>query len=556
MKIDIEDWINSNLLKVEFYSDGFLKLEDVDKVFYVLPYREKLFNDELYLKLTEEEIDDLDSFEDHTKLNIVFQFGDLFFYTPSKKKKDEFNELKYVIEQLNDFLYIGKSDTIMSQEVVLGLHSEYEILNSALNFTNAIKKAKFLGVKKLAICDKNTLGGTLGFQLQCNKMGIKPIIGETVTVAYDYDPNKKIQITHELKLYCTSEQGWFNLLTINKTINVDHKGIFIPEYRLLELSEGLVCVFDYSNSVLRDVKDEKEYNRIIKLYKKSFHSVYYQLSTVEYSSDTYDLACLNGFKNYLQYSDKLPFVQIDDVYYLEKNQSDCKVAVNNISKKVYQHSHEQYFKSLQEIRAKLEPLFSEKHVDFVEFFSKANYNCKVISEACDFEIPTEGAKLPKFEMDGIILETEEGNELLRMLFEDGFQKKVVGVVEDDKIKTYRDRIEREFQVIVKGNLSDYFLILWDAVNFAKESNVMIGIGRGSVGGSLLAYLIGIIRIDPIKYDLLFERFLNETRITPEKFFILKMVNGQEMKFKEGQKVNTENGEKLVEYLIEGDKVIL
>lgn len=562
MEITVEDWIKENSLKVEFKVEKFLKLENVEKIFYVLPYREKLFNEDLFFNLTDEELEEIEEVDESEKsqLNFLFQFGDFFYYCPLKAKKNEYNEGRYVIE-LNDFLYLGHEDSLpgWSYETALGIHSEYEILNSALNYANAVKKAKFLGIKSLGICDRNTLGGVLGFQMQCKKSGIRPVIGETVTVAYKYDKEKKNQIVHEVKLYCTCEASWFNLLTINKIINVEYNGEFIPEERMLELAGGLVCIFDYSNSVLRDERDDKTYRKIINTYSKKFLSIYYQFSTVEYSSDTYDKACLTGFKHFLDnyYNPvSFSFVYIDDTYYLEKKHSDCKLAVNNISKKAYQHSFEQHFKTYKDIRTKIEPYFEGGKHDINTFLSEALGKSDELAKICDFEIPMEGAKLPKFEMDGEMLSSEESVEFLRIICEEGFEEKIKPKIKNKKLlKEYRKRYEKEFEVISTAGFSDYFLILWDTVNYAVNKGVMVGTGRGSVGGSLLAYLIGITRIDPIKYDLLFERFLNEARISPELYVIAKLSDGTERRYKPEQKLITERGEIKAEEIDFDDTII-
>lgn len=530
----LQKWIDKNNLDVEFLSENLLSVRGLDYVFLVLEYKEELFDEDCFLLLSKQEYKFADKYEHPEKLNFLFEFGEQWYYCPRKVKVSDDGEDKYLI-QLNDFLYLGKSKE-KSLSTYLGIHSEYELLNSALNIKNCIKKANFLNVANLAICDKNTLAGTLNFQLECKKNGIRPLIGETFSVAYGYSKDKESQQTYDLKLFSVNEKGWFNLLTLNKILNVDFKGSFITEEKILEYSQGLICVFDYSNSILKELRDVSKYSSIVKKYQNHFLKVYYQFSSVEYSSDAFDLSCLNGFKYFLEnfYYEQFPFLLIEDTYYLEPEQQECKISVNEIAKKVYQHSYEQYFKSFTQTIEKVSPLFQNSSISSEDFKQLCELHIQEFVDFIDFEISLEGSKLPKYEIEGKMLIEEESIELLRILCEEGFEKKVIqNFQEQSKIKEYRERLEREFKVITEAGFSDYFLIQWDTINFAIENNIMIGTGRGSIGGSLLAYLIGITRTDPIKYDLLFERFLNEARVKKQYKYVIKTIDGTE-EIKDGQ----------------------
>lgn len=535
MELRIEDWIVDNNLPVEHWEDNILRLKDVEKVFFVLSYKPVLFDEDSFLILSHEEYDIADKVEDKKTFNFLFQFGAKWYYCPWKTSPSEDGEDRYKIA-LNEFLYLGEAEVSKKYDTFLGIHTEYEILNSALNIKTAIKKAKFLGASSLGMCDKGTLGGSLAFQLECKKNGLKPIIGQTMTIAYDYSEDKDNQLIHDIKLICLNEEGWFNLLNMNKKISTDYEGKFLPESYLLNHAAGLICIFDYSNSVLKGVTDEKKYEKIIKRYGKNFESIHYQFSSVEYSSDSFDLACLNSFKFYFNNfrGDDFSTILIEDAYYLEPNQSDCKDSVNAISKKAYQHSFEQHFKNLDETENKIDPYFADQEITARQFISEANEVANNIAKDYSFEIPLDGAKLPRFEDEGEMVPEEESKGLLRLLCEEGFDEKIrTKVSNPEKLKEYRDRLEKEYDVIAGAGFADYFLILWDTVNFAISNDVMIGTGRGSVGGSLLAYLIGITRIDPIKYDLLFERFLNEARFKKQYKHIIKS-GGDTVEIKDGE----------------------
>lgn len=555
MEVKIEDWIKQHNLNLSWYENKILQLKNrEDELFIVLDYKKTLFDSDLFLNLSDEEYEIADSTEEKSNTKFLFQFGLDWYWCPLKTAKSEDGELKYKVE-LNDFKYLGKSTHPNSTNSYLGIHSEYELLNSALNYKSAIKKAKFLKIENLGICDENTLGGVLGFQMECKKNGIKPIIGETINVGVKKTTEDIFStITKKVKLFCVNEKGWFNLLNINNKMNTEYKGNHIPIEFLLEHGEGLICVINYSSSVFSGLRDKKEYETILKSYKKSFEHVFFQFSSAEYSSDTHDLECLESFKFYLKnfYSEDLPFCLIEDTFYLEPYEYECKLSVNEISKKVGLFSKNEWFKTSDETKNTIKEFFQESDWDVNDFIKKAEQGTEKIANLCQFEIPMDGAKLPKFEVNGELIDSEESKEILRMICEEGFEQKVLGVFEDKKqIKIYRDRLEKEYDVIAGAGFADYFLILWDTVNFANEKGYMIGTGRGSVGGSLLAYLIGITRIDPIKYDLLFERFLNEARFKKQYKYVVDTgvkkievkdgdtlkIHDLELKYEELDKVN-------------------
>lgn len=528
----LENWIKENNIEVEVVSDELLKIDDA--TFFILPFKEKLFNKELFFILEEEEIEFLTALkEEFSNLNILYQFSDKWFYSPLKVGKDKFNEVQLKFE-LKPFLYLGKSTKKITFPFV-GIHSEYELLNVVHNYTNALKKLKFLGAERVGLCDYNTLAAIIGFQLKCRELNLKPIFGETVGVAYDYSKEKQNQIIHKVKLYVLNETGWFNLLKINRKINTEYNNLFIPEEEFLLLSEGLICVFDYSDSVLFGLTAIDEYSNIVSKYKERFgDNLFYQFSSVRYVDEEYDLKCLKSFKFHFEnFKDTVPFLLIDDCYYLEKAHSECKTIVNKIAQTVHQPSDYQYIKNEEQLYLELEDIFVNTNLH--DFLNELKQNNITTFEQCNYVLPLNENKIPVFDVEGEFLSEEESVAFLRMLCEEGFADRVVGKFEEEQVQIYRERFEKEFAVIEKSGFSDYFLILYDIIKFAKDDGQLVGPGRGSVGGSLLAYLLYITDIDPIKHDLMFERFLNEARITPDIYIELTLKDGKKLKFKEGDK---------------------
>ena len=547
-------WCEYHMLDITKLDEGFFKINGDDKLWWVLPNREKVFDANKNFILTPDEYVILDANKD--ALNIVFIFGGSWYFCPIKCVVDENNEEAYQAN-LIDFMYIGKCKIQNRLNKCLGIHTQYEILNSALNFKTAIKKAKFLGINHIGLCDKNTLAATLSFQTECKKNGVNFSIGTSINVVSNYNENSTTQEKYIVKLFMCDEEGWFNMLAINNTANSIYDGFVTEEY-LLSHSNGLVCIFDYSEGVLKDLRDDKKYKNIIKKYKSSFKEVYYQFSSVMYVSNQYDSSCLEGFKHYLKnYVNELGYIYIDDVYFLEKYQSDCKLAVNEIAKTPQQYSENQYMKHYEEVCAEIQNLF-ETNDKFEQFVSIGYDNLNHVCEITNCEINSQGAKLPKYEIDGIELDEHESIDMLRMLCEQGFEEKILPIVKNDgELKSYRQRLEREFKIITEAGFADYFLIQWDAINSVIENGHMIGNGRGSVAGALMAMILGItaVTVDPIKNELLFERFLNEARVQPDIKIVVTFDNGDKFEFKENEIVETKNGAKKAKELVGGDCVI-
>lgn len=443
---------------------------------------------------------------------LVFEFGQRFYYNKLVPWKDEWNNIKYQAD-FNDFKLIGECiDPFIEQPFVhLGVHTEYDLLNGSHASTDWLKKTKFLGQKALAICDLNTLAGTLAHQLACKKADIKSILGMTVSIAHSYDPEVKIQSLYEMKLYVKDFTGWQNLLQINKAINVDYMG-FVPEEVLLQHSKGLIAVISKESLFNKISQDVDRCTVFLYNYMAHFDSVYYQIDTVEFYDDNADLNYLSSLKTYLnEYRQYVKPVLINDSYYIEQEMFQLKEWLNQLAGKTSDYSENQHYKTLGESFQQLLPLFPNAEY-FDELFNEMVANTVVIADQCNFEIETGKHKLPRYEWS----KDQTNEELFFELIEKGIQLKLSNKEDIDR---YMERIAIECEVIVGAGFIDYFLILWDIVDWAKtkaKPTISVGTGRGSVGGSLIAYLLDIITVDPVANDLLFERFLNAARISGER----------------------------------------
>jgi len=463
---------------------------------------------EYYFKMTDEEKDFVEE-EDEVRF-LLFRWGSRFYYSStSKTGKDQINDVIYLPE-FNEFLSLGEYEPEVPIPFVnLGVHTGYELLNGSGEPKDWVKKAKYFKHPSLAICDKDTLAGTLAFQLECGSE-VKSIMGATYSVAYDYDPEADFQNIFEIKVYAKNEKGWRNLLRINTEVNVNFNG-FIPEEILLQYNEGIICVIPRDSYFNRIINKSKLFLERIEIYQEIYgkENLYYQIDLNELEDEVIDMENLNNIKTYMKKFYKvLKPIYIGDCYYSEKVNSGVKKLLNDISRKSQPVSSQQYYKDSQTIINENLPLFGDE--DKLDIFIESLTNTVEVAEACDFLIDVGNHKLPKFEHEDTI-------GLYYQKIEEGFTEKVLNKFEDEKtINEYVERIQEENDVIVGAGFVDYFMILWDIVDWSKKNDILVGPGRGSAGGSLVAYLLGVTEIDPIEYDLLFERFMNKTRVSGER----------------------------------------
>lgn len=376
----------------------------------------------------------------------------------------------------------------------LGIHSKYEICSGSRSFEDYIEKAKFYGIDTLAISDQNTLGGTLAFQTACQKADINFILGETVTV-------KRKDEFYPLKLYVKNKAGWQNLLRINKAIRVDNDH-FIDEPELLDRANGLILVIPVDAA---PYVNKAYYYK----FKNHFKDIYFQLDTTEWVSNERD-------KNYLLNMERLlkelyppcPPVLIHDSYYLDKEDGHIKKKLNDIGKVESYTSHDQYFKNHKELLLSLSKLFKEGDDRLHQLWDESVSGALEIAEKCKFEIETRKLHLPKYKL------TKEEQEkygdsynMFNSLIQDGLKR--IGREND---KEYLDRVEYEKSVIDEGGYRDYFVITYDIVEQARKMDVAVNLGRGSASASLCLYCLNVTGINPIEYDLPFDRFLNSARV--------------------------------------------
>lgn len=259
--------------------------------------------------------------------------------------------------------------------------------------------------------------------------------------------------------------------------------------------------------------------------------VYFQVDTSEYRADRIDSALLQSQKAYfdnfylgdLEYQMNIRPVLIQDVYYLDKEDWRTKVVLNKIDISTsHNQSQLQYLKTIDELYSEYRAIFSSKYGDDV-FYDMCESTADIVENAsASYDLTVN--YMPQYQM------TEEEQvkygtnlNMFNQLLEEGFKR----LVPEGREVEYRERVEYEKYVILSTNNLDYFLIQYDTINWARNNNILTGIGRGSAGGSLALYLLGITCIDPIQYNLIFERFLLPERggLSPSE--VTKMVEDVE-----------------------------
>lgn len=415
----------------------------------------------------------------------VFRFGGVWYTIEKGQEKDP---------KLNRVKWRGQSEVAGLSSNFLGVHGSFELLNGTSLYSDWVKKAKFLGIERLGIVEKGTLAGALKFQNACKSVGIIPVFGMEVPVK---DEKKDISFTY--KIYAQNEKGWQHLLVINKIINCDSSGKFVAPKDMMEHVADVFFVFDPKTIDYTDVP----------ILLRNKHNVFWQADTVEYAKFNRDTEYLTNFEAF--YKSKMKPVALCDAFYIEPEYYILRETVNKIGKKVNHKSYNQYFKDEVTYMEELLSLFGDQSVGEA-FYLKARENMDMIAENCNFEIPTDSRHLPRYEMTKEEKEKYESNEdMFDSLIYEGIENKPE-LLEDYSEDVLVERIERESDTIKFGDVVDYFLILRDIVNWCKGNDILLGGGRGSSAGCLISYLFGIVNTNALKFNLLFERFLNKGRV--------------------------------------------
>ena len=394
----------------------------------------------------------------------------------------------------------------------LHVHTVYSLLDGACKIPELIERAKELGQTSIAITDHGNMYGAIEFYKAARSAGIKPVIGCEVYVSprSRFDKETRIDnINSHLVLLCENETGYKNLMRLNSLAwtegfyskpRVDHESLEKYHEGLIALSACLAG--EIPRALLNDNYEDAV--KTAKWYRDTFGRDNYFIEIQDHGIS--EQKRLNPQLIRLARELDIPLAATNDCHYITKEDSRvqnimlCIQTNHTINERnpMAFPTMEFYLKSEKEMLS----LFLQCP-DAVE-------NTARIADRCNVEIEFGKLKLPKF---GIPDGQKDHLEYFRKLCYDGLQKYYGASPEQSII----DRLEYEIGVVSQMGYIDYYLIVADYVNYAKSHGIPVGAGRGSGAGSLAAYCIGITEIDPIKYDLLFERFLNPERVSMPDF---------------------------------------
>ena len=399
----------------------------------------------------------------------------------------------------------------MSKFVHLHIHSEFSLLDGANRIKDLPVRAKELGMDSIAITDHGVMFGAIDFYKACKKEGVKPIIGCEVYVAPRSRTDKQPGIDnhyYHLILLAKNNEGYKNLSKLVSLSFVD--GYYykprIDREILEKYHEGLICLSaclaGEVNQALLSGQNEKA-EQVALWHKKVFGDDYY----IEIQN--------NGIKEQVLANQKLvqlarkldiPLVATNDAHYLKREDAYNHEVLLCIQTGKRMSDEDRMKFDTDELYVKS----PEEMAEYFKAFPDAIENTVKIAEQCNVEFEFGHTILPNYDVPP---EYPTHYDFLKELCDKGLKKRYGENLSEE----IQQRAEYELSIIKKMGYVDYYLIVWDFIHYAKTNGIPVGPGRGSGAGSILAYAIEITDIDPIKYGLLFERFLNPERISMPDF---------------------------------------
>ena len=405
----------------------------------------------------------------------------------------------------------GKGETMSEKQFVhLHVHTEYSLLDGACRIDRIFDRLKELGQTAIAITDHGVMYGCVDFYKAAKKAGVKPIIGCEVYVATRsrFDKVNRIDGSNHLVLLCKNETGYKNLIKLVSAGFIE--GFYskprVDKELLEQHHEGLVCLSACLAGEIPQALLAGDYEKA-KAAALYFNDLFGQgnfyIEIQDHGIDAQQQILPLLIR--LARETGIPLVATNDAHYLRKEDSKMQSILICIqtgktvqdADKLEFETDEFYLKSTEEM------------YDLFSIAPDACENTVKIAEMCNFDFEFGVTKLPYFEApDGM-----DNQVYFEKLCHEGLVRRYGDVVTDEM----RERLEYEIDVIRRMGYTNYYLIVFDFINYAKQQGIPVGPGRGSGAGSLAAYCVGITNIDPIRYNLLFERFLNPERVSMPDF---------------------------------------
>ncbi len=393
--------------------------------------------------------------------------------------------------------------------VHLHVHTEYSLLDGAVRIPALMKKVKEFGMPAIALTDHGNLFGAIEFYQEAEKAGVKPIIGVEAYVAPGSHKDRKSSSGRDtafhLTLLAKDATGYANLVKLVSIAHLD--GMYykpqVDKELLSQYGQGLIALSgclkgEVNSAILAD--NEPRAWELAAQYRDIFGKENFFMELHDHGIEQ-QIRC-NRLLPKMARDLGVGMVAANDVHFLDRSHHEAHdvmicigTGCNVADEKRMRYVPELFFKSPQE----MSELFRE-HPESVR-------NTLEIADRCNLKIEFGVPKYPAYEPPAGM----DQNQYLRQICQQGLAGRYGAEAESALIQ---ERLERELGLLEKQGFVNYFLIVWDFINWAKSRGIPVGPGRGSAAGSMVAYLMGITDIDPIKFKLLFERFLNPERVSP------------------------------------------
>ncbi|QFT90167.1 DNA polymerase III subunit alpha [Bacillus sp. THAF10] len=366
--------------------------------------------------------------------------------------------------------------------VHLHIKSCYSLLNSSVRIPSLIQRAQELGMTSLALTDENVMYGVVDFYKACKKADLKPIIGLTLSVR---KKDEEESDCYPIILLAKDNQGYTNLMKLSSSVQT--KAVNgVPKRWLRHYSKGLIAILSASDSELAS-DEEASSTEFLEMFGGENVYLGINRNTKESAQKSEEVQRLHPDLN---------LVALSGVHYLHKEDVfvvECLRNIKNGTKmEAIPERAPDYFRDANEL------------VNLFEDIPDALENTIKISRMCEVELEFGQAALPKYPVPSEI----DADHYLEQLCREGLEQRIGNASSE-----YVQRLKHELEIIKGMKFSDYFLIVWDFMYFARKEGILTGPGRGSAAGSLVAYTLYITDVDPIEHELLFERFLNPERIS-------------------------------------------
>lgn len=458
------------------------------------------------------------------RLGVLGFNEDVLSYLDSKKSEQKMvNKWKSKHGQVSDNFSM----------VNFGVHTYHSVLEGAGSAGDYVELAKSNGHKSLVLTDKGSMSGAFSFYQKCKSENIKPIIGCEFylndSIGGEYEP-KQQDVNVIQKIIVKNKQGFQNINKINYLSFAE--GFYrVPRIKtkwILENKEGIILTTSSKNGMISKYlqigkyKEAEDYLlKMINVFGKQSYiaEISFEDNEVQRQYNNFIISMSNKYN--------VAIIIANDIYYPKKENKvlqDVLISINqkkSIKRARTKENRDMYYVSESDI---IEMNNSYEFNYEEEFMKMCMITSEKLSSVCSFDFETDIEKYPQYKPTKDVYDyfkTENGEEIIRRLSHAKlnqklkiYQERGPLVIDGAKVVEYRERLDYELDVIKEKKMLDYFLVVWELIRFCADNDIEVGPGRGSAAGSLLSWCLDITKIDPLRFDLYFERFLNPARNSP------------------------------------------